>query len=95
MFFNPLTTGRARASAARSVALALICGHLAGCTIERAVQEPPLQRFVWYRFLNGDDLRETWQLDRTFTPAPDRSRADAAHARWTDAVERSKGWAAG
>ena len=39
MFFNPLTTGRARASAARSVALALICGQLAGCTIERAVQE--------------------------------------------------------
>jgi hypothetical protein len=59
MFFNPLTAGRASARAARSVALALICGQLAGCTIERAVQEPPLQRFVWYRFLNGDDIRET------------------------------------
>ena len=42
-----------------------------------------------------DDLRETWQLDRAFTPAADRTRADAAHARWIDAVERSKGWAAG
>ena len=42
-----------------------------------------------------DDLRETWQLDRTFTPAADRTAADAAHARWIDAVERSKGWAAG
>ena len=41
-----------------------------------------------------DDLRETWQLDRAFTPAADRTRADAAHARWIDAVERSKGWAA-
>src|SRR3954471_18874482 len=40
-----------------------------------------------------DDLRETWQLDRTFSPAADRSAADAAHARWIDAVERSKGWA--
>ena len=30
-----------------------------------------------------------------FTPAADRTRADAAHARWIDAVERSKGWAAG
>ena len=42
-----------------------------------------------------DDLRDTWQLDRAFTPAADRTRADAAHARWIDAVERSKGWAAG
>jgi glycerol kinase len=41
-----------------------------------------------------DALRETWQLDRSFTPASDRSAADAAHARWIDAVERSKGWAA-
>ncbi|WP_296607154.1 glycerol kinase GlpK [Nocardioides sp.] len=40
-----------------------------------------------------DDLRETWALDRRFEPQLDRATADAAHARWTDAVERSKGWA--
>jgi glycerol kinase len=40
-----------------------------------------------------EDLRETWQLDRTFEPSGDRDKADAAHARWRDAVERSKGWA--
>ena len=40
-----------------------------------------------------DALRETWQLDRSFSPAGDRSAADAAHRRWTEAVERSKGWA--
>ncbi len=40
-----------------------------------------------------DDLRETWQLDRRFEPSGDRATADAAHARWTDAVNRSKGWA--
>ena len=40
-----------------------------------------------------DELRETWQLDRSFTPSPDREAADAAHRRWTEAVERSKGWA--
>jgi glycerol kinase len=39
-----------------------------------------------------DDLRETWHLDRSFAPAADRSAADAAHARWQEAVERSKGW---
>jgi len=40
-----------------------------------------------------DDLRETWRLDRRFEPALDRAAADAAHARWTRAVERAKGWA--
>ena len=40
-----------------------------------------------------DDLRHTWNLDRRFEPHGDRATADAAHARWRDAVERSKGWA--
>ncbi len=44
-----------------------------------------------------DDLRATWQLERSFAPASapggDRSDADAAYARWLDAVERTKGWA--
>ena len=40
-----------------------------------------------------DELRETWALDRSFAPVADRSRADAAHARWLDAVTRAKGWA--
>ena len=35
----------------------------------------------------------TWQLDRRFEPAGDRERMDADHARWREAVERSKGWA--
>jgi glycerol kinase len=39
------------------------------------------------------ELRKTWQLDRRFEPSTDRARADAAHARWRDAVERAKGWA--
>jgi glycerol kinase len=40
-----------------------------------------------------EELRKTWQLDRRFEPSVDRARADAAHARWRDAVERAKGWA--
>jgi len=39
-----------------------------------------------------DELRETWQLDRRFEPAANRTAADAGHARWIDAVNRSKGW---
>jgi glycerol kinase len=45
---------------------------------------------VW---ASTDALRETWQLDRRFEPSQDRAAADAAHARWRDAVERAKGWA--
>ncbi len=40
-----------------------------------------------------DDLRRTWNLDRRFEPATDRAVADAAYARWTDAVARSRLWA--
>jgi glycerol kinase len=40
-----------------------------------------------------DDLRETWALDRRFEPSGDRDALDAAYARWSRAVERSKGWA--
>ncbi|WP_122817189.1 glycerol kinase GlpK [Nocardioides pantholopis] len=40
-----------------------------------------------------DELRETWSLDRAFTPAAARADADADHRRWLAAVERTKGWA--
>ncbi|GAA4108444.1 glycerol kinase GlpK [Nocardioides fonticola] len=46
---------------------------------------------VW---ASTDDLRATWQEDRRFSPAADRARVDAGHARWRAAVERSKGWGA-
>jgi glycerol kinase len=41
-----------------------------------------------------DELHQTWALDKRFEPHADRTRPDAAHRRWRDAVERSKGWAA-
>ncbi len=40
-----------------------------------------------------DDLRATWQLDRRFEPGSDRAAYDAAHARWIEAVSRSRSWA--
>jgi len=40
-----------------------------------------------------DDLRHTWTLDQRFEPTSDRAGADAAHARWSRAVELAKGWA--
>jgi glycerol kinase len=37
-----------------------------------------------------DELAATWRLDRRFDPGP---RDETAHARWRQAVERTKGWA--
>ena len=45
---------------------------------------------VWSSF---DELKATWQLDQRFEPSGSREDADAAYARWREAVERSKGWA--
>jgi glycerol kinase len=41
-----------------------------------------------------DDITANWALDAEFAPAADRADADALHARWRDAVGRSRGWAA-
>ena len=46
---------------------------------------------VWSSF---DELKATWQLDQRFEPSGSREDANAAYARWREAVERSKGWAA-
>jgi glycerol kinase len=40
-----------------------------------------------------DELRETWRLDREFTPdEPARQDAEASYALWQRAVERSREW---
>ncbi len=45
---------------------------------------------VW---ASTDDIETNWALDAEFTPAADRTAADATHRRWLQAVERSRGWA--
>ena len=40
-----------------------------------------------------EEIAEAWAVDATFTPSADRSAADAAHATWLRAVERSRDWA--
>jgi glycerol kinase len=39
-----------------------------------------------------EELADTWRLDRRFEPAAG-VREDGSYARWTRALERSKGWA--
>ena len=39
-----------------------------------------------------DAVGDQWELDAEFTPAADRTVADALHAQWLRAVERSRNW---
>ncbi len=41
-----------------------------------------------------DELSGHWALDREFSPSTRPGAADALHARWLDAVGRSRGWEA-
>ena len=38
------------------------------------------------------DVRAQWSLDASFSPSEDRAEADAQHAQWLRAVERSRSW---
>ncbi len=58
---------------------ALGAGYLAG-----------LAEGVWS---SPDEVTANWALDVEVGPAVDRAEADAAHATWLRAVERSRGWA--
>ena len=40
-----------------------------------------------------EDVAAAWHLDREFTPQQPSEVAEAAHAQWLRAVERSRGWA--
>jgi glycerol kinase len=40
-----------------------------------------------------DDVTDAWQLDAQFEPQAAQADADAKHAMWLRAVERSRGWA--
>jgi glycerol kinase len=40
-----------------------------------------------------DAVAAAWELEASFHPTADRAAADAGHAAWLRAVERSRGWA--
>lgn len=42
-----------------------------------------------------EEVEGHWSSDRRFEPEPDRTAADELHARWSRAVQRSRGWAEG
>lgn len=40
-----------------------------------------------------DELRSNWRVDREFEPEASAREADRLYGRWSEAVERSLGWA--
>ena len=45
---------------------------------------------VW---ASPEEVLAQWSLDASFSPIEDRTGANAQHAQWLRAVERSRGWA--
>jgi glycerol kinase len=43
-------------------------------------------------FQSTDDLRATWAVDRTWTPALDASKREQMYRMWKKAVQRSFDW---
>jgi glycerol kinase len=41
-----------------------------------------------------DEVTDAWHLDARFDPEADPAEADAKHAMWLRAVDRSRGWVA-
>jgi glycerol kinase len=83
-------------------AMDLLCQFQAdqlGVTVQRPVDQETtalgaaylagLAEGVW---ASVDEVGEHWELDADFTPAVDRTVADALHGQWLRAVERSRNW---
>ncbi|MGB3737676.1 MAG: glycerol kinase GlpK [Ilumatobacter sp.] len=70
-----------------------------GVTVQRPVDQETtalgaaflagLAEGVW---ASTDDITAAWTLDAQFEPVEDRTAADALHAQWLRAVERSRSW---
>jgi glycerol kinase len=70
-----------------------------GVTVQRPVDQETtalgaaflagLAEGVW---ASTDDISAAWTLDASFEPVEDRTEADALHAQWLRAVERSRSW---
>ena len=70
-----------------------------GVTVQRPVDQETtalgaaflagLAEGIW---TSTDDIAAAWTLEAEFAPAADRTVADALHAQWLRAVERSRAW---
>ena len=86
-------------AAANDLLLQLQADHLQVPVSRPVVQETTalgaaylagLAEGVWS---SPDDITANWRLDRTFTPQVDAGAAEARHAAWRRAVDRSRGLA--
>ena len=42
-----------------------------------------------------DEMRDNWQVDRTFEPGWNEDRRESGYAEWKKAIERTRGWVEG
>ena len=86
-----LTRGTGRAHLARAVLESMAYQTRDVVEAMSAAYLAGLAAGVWSTL---DEVAHHWKLDAEFTPAVPASVADARHAGWRRAVERSRGWVA-
>jgi glycerol kinase len=98
----PLTELRVDGGAAANDTLMQIQADLLGAPVVRpAVTETTALGAAYLAGLaigfwrSVDELTGQWQVDRRFEPQMAPAKAAALRRRWTDAVERAKGWEPG
>jgi glycerol kinase len=98
---EPVAVLRVDGGAARNDGLLQLQADLLGAPVERPRQLETTA--LGAAFLAGlavgiwsgpDEVASTWTLDRRFEPRMDAAERRRRVARWRDAVERTKGWAA-
>jgi glycerol kinase len=92
---------RADGGAAGNDLLLQLQADILGTVVQRPVQRETtalgaamlagLATAIWS---SQDDLRRAWTLEREFVPAIDAAERDERYARWKQAVDRARGWAA-
>jgi len=96
---TPLVELRVDGGASAMDLLCQIQADQLGVTVQRPVDQETtalgaaylagLAEGVW---ASVAEVGTQWRLDAEFTPTDDRSTADALHAQWLRAVERSRNW---
>lgn len=96
---RPITTLRADGGAATDLVLQLQADQL-GVEVRRprvaettALGAAYLAGLAEGFWLSLDDISTNWAVDATLQPAAERDAADALHAQWLRAVDRSRDWA--
>ena len=72
---------------------ALMAGHDATLEVSDELLQDAINNHGFVCTSDIDEIKENWELERTFEPSMDEAHRDKILAGWHEAVKRSGGWA--